>query len=552
MNKSTSLHANPFCVLGVTTRDDRRKIVEMAEDRALHLDHDTCQKARSDLTNPKSRLSAEMAWMPGVAPRVVERLVSNLAGNPFSVRSEEGLPELAKANLMAAFFEWITDDEDAESIAEFIRDFAWVVDAIDANEVLRDVNEDRAISGFPEIKGVEAVEEELTERRKAYRLALKVFLDSMVPTKLVEIMTNAVSISTDDGEEQGPTLIDELVDTYELETQGFLQKEAENIAKLVASARIAAQNGEQSVAQVIDKLEKVARNWDRVAQPIQLSAKSRGIQHRPSREIAYDLRNLGIDLNNEHDMLEQTRRLVRLLQELFAELPEVAERLGEDATQLEDLAQKKQFSNLITPLRTLCQEAASAAEVTPSQADKQGQRIISSAPGLLTNAERSGAPASLIAQAKDEVAYAITACAIEYGNKTSKWHPCLTMLEAANSFAVSDEAKARVTKNLDIVSRNVRAYGDLEPIDSAPSLYTINGCGVTLYGNTDLHKETGSYMATYYFVFLFVPIFPICRYRVINSGGNSYRFLGKGPLRTFDKWHIAVSVFIILFMFFGK
>jgi hypothetical protein len=126
------------------------------------------------------------------------------------------------------------------------------------------------------------------------------------------------------------------------------------------------------------------------------------------------------------------------------------------------------------------------------------------------------------------------------------------MLEAANIIAVSDEAKARVTKNLDIVRRNVRIYGDLEPIDSAPSLYTINGCGVTLYGNTDPDKESGSYMATYYFVLIFIPIFPICRYRVINSGGNSYRFLGKGPLRTFDKWHIAISALIILFMFYGK
>lgn len=114
-----------------------------------------------------------------------------------------------------------------------------------------------------------------------------------------------------------------------------------------------------------------------------------------SRDIAYEIRDLESDSNNEHDMLEQTRRLIRLLQELFAEFPEVVERLDEDAAQLEDLAQKKQFSNLITPLRTLCREAANAAEVTPSQADKQGLRIISSAPGLLTNAERGGAPASL-------------------------------------------------------------------------------------------------------------------------------------------------------------
>lgn len=549
---NTSLHANPFVILGITTRDDRRKIVAMAEERALHLDHDTCQKARADLTNPRTRLSAEMAWMPGVAPRVAEKLTKTLSDDPLSVRSEDGLPELARANLMAAAFELVGENEPAESIAEFIRDFAWVVEAIDADEVLRDVNEDRAISDFPKAKGVEAIEDELAERRKAYRSALKNMLDSMDPDKLVETMTVAVCMVTDNGESHGPTLIHEVVDAYEVETQGFLQKEAENIAKLVESIRLTAPQGERSVAPLIDQLERVARNWDRVAKPIQLSAKSRGTQHRPSREIAYDLRSLGIELNNEHDMLNQTHRMTELLRELFAELPEVAERLGEDAEAIEDLARKKQYSEVITPLRTLCREAADAAESNPSQADKQCQKIISRAPELLTIVERSGAPVSLITQAKDEVAYAITACAIEFGNKTSKWPPCLTMLEAANIFAVSDEAKARVTKNLDVVSRNVRIYGGLEQIDSAPSLYTINGCGVTLYGNTDPDKESGSYMATYYFVLIAIPIFPICRYRVINSGGNSYRFLGKGPLRTLDKWHIAITALIILFMFFGK
>ncbi len=344
----TSLHANPFWILGVTTRDDRRKIVEMAEERSLHIDHDLCQKARSDLTNPRARLSAEMAWMPGVAPRVAEKLTKTLSEDPFSVRSEDGLPELARANLMAAAFELVDESEPAESIAELIRDFAWVVETIDASDVLRDVNEDRAVSGFPEVREVETIEEELASRRKAYKSVLKNLLDTMDPNKLVETMTDAVSVATDDGEDQGPALIDELADAYEVETQGFLQKESENISKLVESARGAAPQGERAVAPILDKLEKVARNWDRVAQPIQLSAKSRGIEHHPSREVAYDLRSLTIDLNNEHDMLDQAHRMTGLLQELFAELPEVAERLGEDAKAIAGLrrqAQEKEKNN---------------------------------------------------------------------------------------------------------------------------------------------------------------------------------------------------------------
>ena len=56
---------------------------------------------------------------------------------------------------------------------------------------------------------------------------------------------------------------------------------------------------------------------------------------------------------------------------------------------------------------------------------------------------------------------------------------------------------------------------------------TINGFGFTLYGNSDHDPETRSYATTHYFVALFVPIFPIGRYRVINMGGNGYRFLGN-------------------------
>ncbi len=328
---NTSLHANPFCVLGVTTRDDRRKIVEMAEERALHLDGDICQKARSDLTNPRTRLSSEMAWMPGVAPRTAENMVRTLAESPRAVRSEHGLPGLARANLMAAVCELVADDEPAASVAGFIRDFADVVEGIDPEEVLRDVNEDRAISGFPGVRGTEAIEEELAERRRAYRSALKNLLDTMDPPKLVATMTEVVTLATDDGDEHGPALIADLVDSYEVETQGFLQKESENIAALIESVREAAPRGEKAIEPIMSKLEKVARNWDSVAQPIQISAKARGIVHRPSRDVAYDLRGLGIDLNNEHGMLDQAHRMTDLLHDLFAELPEVVEKLGEDS-----------------------------------------------------------------------------------------------------------------------------------------------------------------------------------------------------------------------------
>lgn len=79
----------------------------------------------------------------------------------------------------------------------------------------------------------------------------------------------------------------------------------------------------------------------------------------------------------------------------------------------------------------------------------------------------------------------------------------------------------------------------LSPIRSAPSLTTINGFGFKLYGNSNHDAATDSYMTTHYFVALFLPLFPIARYRVVSDGDGSYHFLGKGRLRDFDKVHLV-------------
>ena len=157
-------------------------------------------------------------------------------------------------------------------------------------------------------------------------------------------MTAAVDQITCGGEDHAPELIDDLVDSYAVETQGFLQKEAESVEKLIKAARDSAKSGESVVKPIVDKLEAVARNWDKVAQPIQLSAKARGIDHEPSHEIAYFIRSLAIDLFNEHDMLTQSQRLTGLIQELFAELPEVVEQVEQDSEALADIFQNRKMN----------------------------------------------------------------------------------------------------------------------------------------------------------------------------------------------------------------
>ena len=338
---TTALHQSAFAVLGVTTRDDRRRIVELAEEKSLELDHDVCQKARSDLTNPRTRLGVEIAWLPGVSPRKAGQLVENLLNEPMAIREESGLPTLAHLNLLAAAFETVDGKHDADDLAEFIVETAYLAEELTPDEVLRDINEDRVASRFPEVNSLNQIEAELTERKRYYRTAIKDALDRLPPMTLIKVMTDAVARLTSGGEVHAPGLIDDLVDSYEVETQGILQQEGENVRKLIKAARDHADSGEAAIKPYVDKLDAVARNWDKIAQPIQLSSKVRGIDHEASRDLAYEIRSLAIDLFNKHDMLAQSQRLTGLIQELFAEVPEIADRVEEDAEALADIFQQR-------------------------------------------------------------------------------------------------------------------------------------------------------------------------------------------------------------------
>ena len=338
---TTALHQSAFAILGVTTRDNRKHIVEWAEEKSLELDHDVCQKARSDLTNPRTRLSAEIAWLPGVSPRKATQLVKSLLNDPMALREESGLPTLAHLNLLASAFEAVDERHDADDLAGFIIESAYLAEALAPEEVLRDINEDRAVSGFPEVRALDQVESELAERKRYYRDAIKDALNRLPPMTLVQVMTETVDGVTSSGEEHAPGLIDDLVDCYEEETQGVLQREAENVHKLIKVTREQAGSGEAAVKPYVDKLDAVARNWDKIAQPIQLSSKARGIDHEASRDLAYAIRNLAIDLFNKHDMLTQSQRLTKLIQELFSEVPDVADRVEEDADALANIFQQR-------------------------------------------------------------------------------------------------------------------------------------------------------------------------------------------------------------------
>jgi len=88
-----------------------------------------------------------------------------------------------------------------------------------------------------------------------------------------------------------------------------------------------------------------------------------------------------------------------------------------------------------------------------------------------------------------------------------------------------------------------KKFPHLRPGGEPPTMFRVNGCGVSLYGSRDHDAETNTYVATWCLALVFLPVLCLRAYRVMRdpaSGG--WYFLGREPLSGFAKTWNAVLV----------
>jgi len=199
-------------------------------------------------------------------------------------------------------------------------------------------------------------------------------------------------------------------------------------------------------------------------------------------------------------------------------------------------------------IKILCAPVTHKAEENPQQANQLARNLLTETKPLLKVIDVLLPKGSAIRESlHDEITETVRTCTIAFGNETADWKECLWLIEQTLKIAIGTSLRILLRKDQASIKKNIKdeeTFGNLEPIDKAPTLGSVFGLGLHVYGHTDIDVDTKSYLTTYYFTVLAIPLFPLCRYRVIPTAGG-YSFLGKTPLRTFDKWHLAISIAII-------
>lgn len=342
------LSRNPFAVLGASTRDGRIRLDELAFEEDDPAVYSAKQAAARSLSAPRTRLQAEVRWLPGLSPATARRLVEVAAKAERSEVDASQLQPLAAVNFAVAFVETLagryeSNDRLRNQLLIELVDLASRADEVETEAVQRLLNEDREVAKMPLIAGPEHLMQALDEWRHDVLAAVAAALRGLALEEQLLLVEQLISAATSGGQSHGPLLCHELIDKLEIDFLEMLQEHERRVGyeREVLLAMVARGLPEQAHIQQLGELRTALLAWDRVAQPFQLSAAARGREHEHSVKVAKDVRDVALEAARERGYLQFADHVTKLLHEVVVELRGTAAQLREDADTLAELRQQR-------------------------------------------------------------------------------------------------------------------------------------------------------------------------------------------------------------------
>lgn len=330
----------------------------LANECGLFEDPNRCRDAKAILMNPRKRIEAEIAWLPAKTREQAMIICESVESSEASIGVSESLRQvedflgedelipIAKCNVLAAGFRCLTRYS-PDAIARWTLEIACAYKDIYIEQVSTVINADREEADVP-IANQSDIGEALCERQaRYYRQVITSAMDTLSVTERAEAMTRIV-VSAIADDIQLPQLIATLGASYErdAEVRESLREHDTKVQQLVGQLQLAADANcpDSELEPLVTQLIQEVKDWDVIAQPIQLINTSQGASHDESEILARRVENLVEHLFDPCDKLNLCLQLIRALQEVFAEVHEIANRLSRRMSRLNETAQERERS----------------------------------------------------------------------------------------------------------------------------------------------------------------------------------------------------------------
>lgn len=435
-----NLNNNPFYLLEVSPRDKRATIISKAEEKAFFLEDGSGEAAQATLLNPAKRLLVELDWFLDIDKKEIKEINKCIAEN--KEISTEGLSPISKINALLFNFS-IMQDVEAYDIGFMLTDIDEQFGLVTIDSVLEIVNTCRKEAGMKIVTEAE-VDEAIDAKRDAIRQLFTEKLHTLSDEDYMAFVSILAKQYVANEDYDDGIVISDALDQYEIRMQTEIQKHAEAVEKHIE--RIKGLSDETAIKENIRGLIKRVKEWDVFVQPLQLRSQASGMPHDNSMSLGREIRDLALYLHNEKELTEIALDLVTAMQEIFAEVGDLAERLEEDSEALAN----------IVATSTVLKEFATEMELLKSAADRMGfsttmsdiETFISRVKSFDRDVEYSDLEDEIIEKIRISICVVAREAAIKLHNNYQKTNLALKIAKALLAqFSDIDELKARLQED---------------------------------------------------------------------------------------------------------
>lgn len=328
-----SLLANPFFMLKLSLRDSKHKIVAAVEEFALRDTSGLEDDAAADLLNPRKRLVAEIGWFHGVSPALAQKLLGKvMAKEPTIVAESKNLHPLSRCNIGVTWL--IHHQPGGAKLASWIRRISTSFEQVKLAQLIDLINEERRVSGFPQVKDASLVAAALLSHRQAVSRAISgVLTENQSPGSVLSTVLDQIEHL-----DHVPALIEDLVQRFEIDNQAAIQKATNACRELLVSSLRKAPMSPDSIEGIHDILER----WKTLVGPIQRVQNAGGITDPYSKALATEIRSISLSLANERDLHSEALQLTTIAREIFSNVIELEELFNRDLVVLQSVLEEKE------------------------------------------------------------------------------------------------------------------------------------------------------------------------------------------------------------------
>ncbi len=349
---------NPFSILDLSPRDGKDKIIEQAEDKLASGEYDEIIliSAQNALMASKSRLDAEIHWLPDLSPKLAKEILQLLNKQPHELSSKlNSLEGLSQANIASNLCDLkIINHQIIEALCKSYS-------SLIPQSVLSTINQNRNISQFPSVDLPLLIQSLQKLREQHIASAINAITSTLTPEEFMTELVNTFSGS----EKNVLDFVEQLVESFTNWATGRLKQLEDQIDLEIQSVKDSC--NDKSIEQIITSLRK----WDNLSQPKQLIWQAKGLEEPRSKELWNKVRDLAIWLVNEKTLHKAALILTQACAEIFTELHSAADKTQEDIEALNDLLEQEKLRKDFKSFLEVIEKAKENTDLISTEISKQ-------------------------------------------------------------------------------------------------------------------------------------------------------------------------------------